>query len=85
MELETKMVESNKTDPVRVTVQMGFTRNMGNFESMRIDIGVEAPALSKESTPEAFDRIYAFVEKKLLEKFSETEEQLSEAGLGEDN
>lgn len=75
--------ESEKVVPARVTVSMGFTRNMGNFESMRIDIGVEASANQGERVVEAFDRVYAFVEKKLVEKFSETEAELSQRGLGE--
>jgi hypothetical protein len=58
---------------------MGFTRNMGNFESMRIDVAVEDSARAGESATALFDRVYAFTEKKLLEKFAETEAALEAA------
>lgn len=82
--IEVDKVEPIKVvNPVRVTVQMGFTRNMGNFESMRVEVGLEAPANEGEKASEAFDRVYKFVETKLVEKFEETEQALSSAGLGE--
>lgn len=76
------MIELDKVEPSRVTVQMGFTRNMQNFESLRIDVGLEASTLDNESSAEAFDRVYKFVEDRLEEKFTETEQALREAGLG---
>lgn len=61
----------------RVTVSVGYTRNMGNFESLRIDIGVEDSARNGEKVGDTFDRVYAFVEKKLIEKVNEVEKGLS--------
>jgi hypothetical protein len=58
---------------------MGFTRNMGNFESMRIDVSVEDSARAGENANDAFNRVYAFTEKKLIEKFGETEAALESA------
>lgn len=63
-------------DSTKVTVSMGFTRNMGNYESMRIDVGVTDTARGGENVNAAFERVYAFVEKKLVQKFAETEEAL---------
>lgn len=78
------MIETDKINvqPSRVRVGMGFTRNMGDFESLRIDIGVESSSLQGESTADTLNRVYEFTEKALEEKFTETEEALKEAGLG---
>lgn len=70
----------------RVKVDLGYTRNMGNFESLRVDIGVEDEPRQKrdgsglENVDEAFQRVYAYVEKKLVEKVQETEEELNDKG-----
>lgn len=77
------MIETDKVEPARVTVTMGFTRNMGNFESLRIDVGVESSALAGETVDAAVERVYRFTESKLEEKFTETEEELRKAGLGD--
>jgi hypothetical protein len=77
------MIEVDQVTPPRVSVTMGFTRNMGNFESLRIDVGVEASANKGEKVAEAFDRVYSFVETKLVEKFQETENELKGRGLGQ--
>ena len=79
------MIELDKPEPTRVTVTMGFTRNMGNFESLRIDVGVSSSARDGETADATFDRVYKFTEEKLEEKFNETEQALKEAGLGEQN
>lgn len=76
------MIEVDKVEPTRVTVSMGFKRNMGNYESLNINIGLTASALNGESSAEALDRVYDFVEKALEQKFVETEEGLKKAGLG---
>lgn len=78
-----KPSEVKVVEPVRVRVNMGFTRNVGNYESMRIEVGLEGSANEGEKAGEAFDRVYKFVEAKLVEKFALTEETLSKGGLGE--
>ena len=59
----------------RVKVSLGYTRNMGNFESLRVDIGLEADGTGNPNT--TFDKVYAWTEKKLLEKVAEVEEELT--------
>lgn len=61
----------------RVTVSVGYTRNMGNFESLRVDIGVEDSVRSDENVEKAFNRVYSFVEKKLTDKVKEVEEEIN--------
>lgn len=65
------------TESSKVTVTLGFTKNLGNFESLRVDIGIQDFARQGESINDATDRVYKFVEKKLEEKASEIAEELS--------
>jgi hypothetical protein len=60
----------------KVNVGLGYTLNLGNFQSLRIDIGVEDSKREGETVAEAFDRIYAFVETKLVEKVKEGSAEL---------
>ena len=59
-----------------IKVELQFTRNLGNYESLKVGIGIEDFKRQGESTDEATDRVYAFVEKKLMEKVHEIEEEL---------
>jgi len=59
-----------------VTVNLGYTRNMGNFESLRVDIGVTDNAREGENVNDATERVYKFVESKLIEKVKEVEKEL---------
>lgn len=60
----------------RVKVDLSFTRNLGNYESIRINVGIEDDARSGETVDIATERVYKFVEKKLIQKISEIEEEL---------
>ena len=60
----------------KVKVDLSFTRNLGNFESIKIGIGVEDSVREGESVNDATDRVYKFVENKLVEKTQEVEEEL---------
>ena len=59
-----------------VRVELQFTRNLGNYESLKLSIGVEDFVRSGENTSTATDRVYKFVEDKLIEKISEVESEL---------
>ena len=61
----------------RVKVDLSFTRNLGNYESIRINIGVEDNVRSGENVDSATDRVYTFVENKLIEKTREVEKELN--------
>ena len=60
----------------KVKIDLSFTRNLGNFESIKIGIGVEDSVREGESVNDATDRVYKFVEDKLVEKTQEVEEEL---------
>jgi hypothetical protein len=61
-------------DETKVKVSLGYTLNLGNFQSLRIDIGVEDSKRDGEMTNEAFERVYKYVEAKLAEKIAESQE-----------
>lgn len=60
----------------RVKVDLSFTRNLGNYESIRINVGIEDDARSGETVDIATERVYQFVEKKLIQKIGEIEKEL---------
>jgi hypothetical protein len=59
-----------------VKVDIHFTRNLGNFESVKIGIGVEDWVRDGENTSTATDRVYKFVEEKVIEKINEIETEI---------
>jgi hypothetical protein len=59
-----------------VKVDLSFTRNLGNFESIKIGIGVEDNVRDGENVDTATERVYKFVEEKLIEKTQEVEKEL---------
>jgi hypothetical protein len=71
------MTESTN-DSTKVSVTLGYTLNLGNFQSLRLDLGVVDNKREGENTDEAFERVYKFVEDKLTEKISEAKTELSE-------
>lgn len=64
------------SDGTRVKVDLSFTRNLGNYESIKIGIGVEDIVRQGENVDTATERVYEFVENKLIEKTREVEEEL---------
>jgi hypothetical protein len=60
----------------KVKVDLSFTRNLGNYESIKIGIGVEDDVRAGENVDSATERVYKFVEEKLIEKTREVEEEL---------
>jgi hypothetical protein len=51
----------------RVEVSIGYTRNLGNFESLRMDVGVSFDKKPDENIDQAFERAYAKIEEKLVQ------------------
>jgi len=62
-------------DETKVTVGLGYTLNLGNFQSLRIDLSVSDNKREGENITDAFERVYAFVETKLAEKVKESVEE----------
>jgi methyl coenzyme M reductase subunit D len=64
-----------ENESTKVTVGLGYTLNLGNFQSLRIDISVSDNKREGENTNDAFERVYAFVEKKLTDKVAEAQSE----------
>ena len=63
-------------EPTKVSWNLGFTHNLGNFQSIRIDCSVTDSQRGDESVKELSNRVYAFVEKELVEKVNEAKAEL---------
>jgi hypothetical protein len=72
---EAVVEERNET---KVSVTLGYTLNLGNFQSLRVDLGVIDSVREGENTNEAMDRVYSFVETKVVEKVQEAKSALAE-------
>lgn len=59
------------TDRVRVAV--GVTRNLGNFNSLRLDVDYTTDQLDSETPEDTFKRAWALAEKELEDKAAEYE------------
>jgi len=64
-----------ENENTKVTVGLGYTLNLGNFQSLRIDISITDNKRDGENTNDAFERVYAFVESKLAEKVAEAQSE----------
>ena len=67
-----------ENENTKVSVTLGYTLNLGNFQSLRLDLGVIDSKREEETIDEAFERVYKFVENKLIEKGNEAKEFKSE-------
>ena len=63
--------------PPRTRVSMKFVKNLGNYESLHLEISVEDSARQGEKVHDALDRVFAFVEEQLVEKMSEIEADIN--------
>lgn len=62
-----------------VAYRARFTRNMGNFESLQLEIGVEDEPRGDEKFSEAFNRVKDFVESRLLDEIEQLEADIKKA------
>jgi len=63
-------------EDTKVTIGLGYTLNLGNFQSLRIDLSVTDNKREGENTNDAFERVYSFVEAKLQEKVAEAQGEI---------
>jgi len=62
----------------KVSATLGYTLNLGNFQSLRVDLGVVDHVRDGETTNDAMNRVYDFVEAKVVEKVQEAKAEISE-------
>lgn len=55
------------SDTPEVTLSLGWTRNLGNFESLRVDVGLSLPVKHGETVDATFEKVYVKLEQKLIE------------------
>lgn len=67
-----------QNEETKVSVTLGYTLNLGNFQSLRVDLGVIDNKRENENTNDAFERVYKFVEDKLTEKINEAKLEVNE-------
>ena len=67
-----------ENDLTKVNVTLGYTLNLGNFQSLRLDLGIIDSKRDGENTDQAFERVYKFVEDKLTSKINEAKAELEE-------
>ncbi len=67
-----------ENEQTKINVTLGYTLNLGNFQSLRIDLGVVDSRRDGENIEQAFERVYSFVETKLTEKINESKEEIAE-------
>ena len=65
-------------ESTKVSVTLGYTLNLGNFQSLRLDLGVVDSRRDGENTDQAFERVYKFVEDKLTAKILEAQSEAAE-------
>jgi hypothetical protein len=67
-----------ENEDTKVSVTLGYTLNLGNFQSLRLDLGIVDSRRNGETPDQAFDRVYKFVEDKLTEKINEAKSEINE-------
>ena len=65
-------------EDTKVSVTLGYTLNLGNFQSLRLDLGVVDSKRDGENTDQAFERVYKLVEDKLTSKINEAKSEINE-------
>jgi hypothetical protein len=67
-----------ENEDTKVSVTLGYTLNLGNFQSLRLDLGVVDSRRNGETVDQAFERVYKFVEDKLTDKINEAKSEINE-------
>lgn len=65
-------------EPTKVQWSLGYTMNLGNFESLRLDVQVSDYVRDNETTQQASDRVYKFTEEQLQAKVVEAKQEIGE-------
>jgi methyl coenzyme M reductase subunit D len=63
-------------ESTKISATLGYTLNLGNFESLRVDLGVTDYVHDNEDINQAQERVYKLVEVQLIDKVKEAREAL---------
>lgn len=64
--------------PSKIDVNLGFTSTR-NFNSVRVDIGITDFVRAEETLDEAVERVYSYVESKVVKKLEQTRRETERA------
>jgi hypothetical protein len=64
------------SEKTNVTVNLGYTLNLGNFQSLRVDLGCTDYVRDSEDVDAAMTRVYDFVEGKVMQKIEEAKREM---------
>ena len=67
-----------ENEDTKISVTLGYTLNLGNFQSLRVDLGIVDSRRNGETPDQAFERVYKFVEDKLTAKILEAQSEAAE-------
>lgn len=62
-----------------VSAEIGFTKNLGNFQSVKVSVGIEDYVRNGETFDQAYARVFAKIEDKLAEKVAQAIKDLQGA------
>lgn len=65
------------SDKPTVTVTLGYTLNLGNFQSLRVDLGCTDFVRDSEDKESAMQRVYDFVETQVSNKIEDAKKELA--------
>lgn len=66
------------SEQTKVRVELSFTANVGNYQSLKVSIGIEDwKRETDESVDTAVERVYNYVEQKLVEKLEQTRNEIA--------
>jgi len=65
-------------EATRIKWNLGYTMNLGNFQSMRLDCEISDSAREFESVFELSDRVYKATESELVRKIKEAKAEVEE-------
>ena len=71
-----KHIRRIMSDKTNVTVNLGYTLNLGNFQSLRVDLGCTDYVREDENVDTAMNRVYDFVEGKVMSKIEEAKREM---------
>lgn len=65
-------------DKATVSATLGYTLNLGNFQSLRVDLGYTDFIRNDETPEQAMLRVYNFVEDQVSNRLSDAKKELND-------
>lgn len=65
-------------DKANVSATLGYTLNLGNFQSLRVDLGFTDYVRDDETPEQAMVRVYNFVESEVGNRLADAKKELNE-------